>query len=294
MLTDALDETLNAADRVRFDAHIAACSACEAVLSDAQRGLAWLEMLRSPRPEPPAELLERILARTSGQTAFEPSSQAAVQGSTYPAGTGTAWTVPLPAPAGRGIAPWSAQAPGFAAISARIRLAASGRPLGAGFLQPRLAMTAAMAFFSIALTLNLTGVRLSQVHAGDLKPTSLRRSLYRADARVVQYYEGLRVVYELESRVHDLETQPESSAPSPVLSPSAAPESAPGSPASKPPDTTPGPGSSRREGLRPTARVLAARENFLLGPQRSTAIDARIGITCPSLFFAEKKAGALV
>ena len=72
-------------------------------------------------------------------------------------------------------------------------------------LQPRLAMTAAMAFFSIALTLNLTGVRVSELRLSDLKPSSLKRSMYEANAHVVRYYTNLRVVYELESRVHDLQ-----------------------------------------------------------------------------------------
>jgi hypothetical protein len=72
-------------------------------------------------------------------------------------------------------------------------------------LQPRLAMTAAMAFFSIALTMNLTGVRLSQLRASDLKPSSILRSCYEAKAKVVRYSDNLRVVYELESRVRDLQ-----------------------------------------------------------------------------------------
>jgi Mg-chelatase subunit ChlI len=72
-------------------------------------------------------------------------------------------------------------------------------------LQPRLAMTAAMAFFSIALTLNLTGVRLSALHASDFKPSNIMRTAYAAKARVVQYSDNLRVVYELESRVRDLQ-----------------------------------------------------------------------------------------
>jgi hypothetical protein len=67
-------------------------------------------------------------------------------------------------------------------------------------------MTAAMAFFSIALTLDLTGVRLQDLRASDLKPSSLSRDYHTANARVVRYYEGLRVVYELESRVHDLQS----------------------------------------------------------------------------------------
>ena len=67
-------------------------------------------------------------------------------------------------------------------------------------------MTAAMAFFSIALTMNLTGVHLQDLRASDLKPSSLKRDFTSANASVVRYYEGLRVVYELESRVHDLES----------------------------------------------------------------------------------------
>ena len=31
-------------------------------------------------------------------------------------------------------------------------------------------MTAAMAFFSIALTLNLTGIKLTEIRAADLRP----------------------------------------------------------------------------------------------------------------------------
>jgi hypothetical protein len=87
-------------------------------------------------------------------------------------------------------------------------------------MQPRLAMTAAMAFFSIALTLNLTGVRITQLKASDFTPSSLKRSFYDANAKVVRSIDNLRVVYELESRVHDLQRDADSSTPP-------APESAP-------------------------------------------------------------------
>ncbi len=66
MLADALDGALTAEEQERFDAHTAECVPCSQMLADARRGAAWLEMLRTPRPEPPAELLERILAETSG------------------------------------------------------------------------------------------------------------------------------------------------------------------------------------------------------------------------------------
>lgn len=65
-------------------------------------------------------------------------------------------------------------------------------------------MTAAMAFFSITLTLNLMGVRLADLKASDLKPSSLRRTFYEANAHMVRNVDNLRVVYEVEARVRDL------------------------------------------------------------------------------------------
>ncbi len=53
MLADALDGTLSAADQATFDLHIVGCPSCATMLADAQRGAAWMEMLKSPRPEPP-------------------------------------------------------------------------------------------------------------------------------------------------------------------------------------------------------------------------------------------------
>jgi hypothetical protein len=67
-------------------------------------------------------------------------------------------------------------------------------------------MTAAMAFFSVALTMDITGTRLQDLKPSNLRPSNLKQGFYSANARVVRYYEGLRVVYELESRVRDMET----------------------------------------------------------------------------------------
>ena len=76
------------------------------------------------------------------------------------------------------------------------------------FAEPRLLMTAAMAFFSIALTLNLTGVRLSRIRMSDLKPTSLKmyvqRQLTMASTPIIRYYDHLRFVYEVQSRMREL------------------------------------------------------------------------------------------
>jgi hypothetical protein len=82
-------------------------------------------------------------------------------------------------------------------------------------MQPRFAMTAAMAFFSIALTLNIAGVRLSALEASDLKPTNLRKSFWSVNGKVVRYYDNLRVVYELESRVREMQRESDA-APAPA------------------------------------------------------------------------------
>ncbi len=183
MLADALDGTLSAADQTIFDLHMIGCASCSAMLADARRGAAWMEMLKSPRPEPPTALLERILAETCGSSASaSPETQA--HSLRHPSTLiGRPTLVP---PSG----PMTQPAAAFGSAKvlpfrSRIASAFHLRSIGHTLLQPRLAMTAAMAFFSIALTLNLTGIRLSDIHASDFKPSSIMRSAYQAKARVV-------------------------------------------------------------------------------------------------------------
>jgi hypothetical protein len=117
-------------------------------------------------------------------------------------------------------------------------------------------MTAAMAFFSIALTLNLTGVRLSTVRLGDLRPTSIKRGFYAANAGVVRYYDNLSVVYQLESSVRDLQRDWDTP---PANQPKApAPEQPAPDQQKKDQPKQPNPGSSYRESLRPTLRDAAS------------------------------------
>src|SRR5260370_5624105 len=229
MLADALDGTLSAADQTIFDLHMIGCASCSAMLADARRGAAWMEMLKSPRTEPPTALLERILAETCGSSAaasHEPQAHSLRPPSSL---IGRPTLVP---PSGRMTQP--AAAFGSAKVlpfRSRIASAFHLRSIGHTLLQPRLAMTAAMAFFSIALTLNLTGIRLSDIHAGDFKPSSIMRSAYQAKARVVRYSDNLRVVYELESRVRDLPRSTDSdsstSTPAPQNSPPPPPATTP-------------------------------------------------------------------
>jgi len=183
MLADALDQTLSPADQAWFDKHVTSCVVCSDMLADAQRGAAWLELLKAPRPEPSAALMERILAQTSG-----------LQNETLsPIVVGQPAILPDSSPS----------MPHGNILAFRPRMPKFAGWMNAGS-QPRLAMTAAMAFFSIALTLNLTGVRLDQLHASDLNPSNVRRTYYEASADAVRYCDNLRVVRVMESRVDDL------------------------------------------------------------------------------------------
>jgi hypothetical protein len=178
LLADALDGLLKLQDEAVFTAHMAVCPACTALFEEARRGREWLKFL-SPEPEVPEGLLDKILAQTGpGQ----------VEGyGMIPAGANV---VPMP------LAPIPAwQRPGFIGSIRR-------------FAEPRLLMTAAMAFFSIALTLNLTGVRLSNVRFADLRPIAVRsfmeRRLTTASVPIIRYYDHLRFVYEVESKMRQL------------------------------------------------------------------------------------------
>jgi hypothetical protein len=174
LLADALDGLLQPEDEATFSSHMAGCAACTALFDESRRGREWLEFL-SPEPEVPEGLLDKILASTGpGQVAG------------YGLVTGSSDVLPMPPV-------W--QRPGF---MGRIRR----------FAEPRLLMTAAMAFFSIALTLNLTGVRLSDLKLANLRPSAVRsfmeRRLTMASTPIIRYYDHLRLVYEVQSRVREL------------------------------------------------------------------------------------------
>ena len=77
--------------------------------------------------------------------------------------------------------------------------------------QPRFAMSFGMAFFSLSVTLSIAGVRVSDLAHLDLRPSAIKRTYYQTTAKVVKYYENIRVVYEVESRVREFKkaTTPE-------------------------------------------------------------------------------------
>src|SRR5574341_386419 len=183
-LAEALDGALAGGERERFDAHRAACADCGPMYTAAAAGLNWMKSLEEV--EPPRNLVRNILIATSGQEA-EPE----------PAGE-SAW--------GR-VRGW---------------LPASLFPVYATVRQPRFAMSAAMAFFSVSLMLQVTGVQLSDLRFLDLRPSALQSSAVRSytetSSKVVKYYENIRLVYEIETRMQQLK---DAAQPDPQAQPSA-------------------------------------------------------------------------
>jgi hypothetical protein len=202
------------AERVR--AHTSECASCREKISQARKGREWLLMLKLEPLVPPSDLVAKILARTTGASETShprwstPKIPAEID-------TRTAERYSLPGYASPDFetVPSSSDAVGEDGSVGYDGIAATPvwqRPsvvlLRKTVFEPRMALVAAMAFFSISLTLNLVGVKLTSFRASDLEPQAMRRAVTRqyaeANARVVHYYENLRIVYEVESRVHQL------------------------------------------------------------------------------------------
>jgi hypothetical protein len=255
-LADALDGLLRPEDEATFSAHMAVCPACTALFDEARRGREWLEFL-SPEPEVPMGLLDKILAQTGpGQ----------VEG--YGLVTAGSNVLPMP-PA------W--QRPGFVGNVRR-------------FAEPRLLMTAAMAFFSLSLTLYLTGFRLSSVRLADLRPTAVRsfmeRRLNMASTPIIRYYDHLRFVYEVESRMRELRRTTEG-------------EGQTGGSQDKPKDSAPGESKQNPGGQNPGGQDPAHKEGGSrvdppqqsVNPANDDSIDAiQASQTFDSLRFGDRSA----
>ena len=200
LLVDAMDGLLQPEDEAVFSNHMATCAACTEMFEQVRRGREWLEFL-SPEPQVPSDLLHKILAET-GHGKFNLNKSEAGTVASAELGDASLGSAAMMPPV------W--QQPGF---SGRMRR----------FAEPRLLMTAAMAFFSIALTLSITGVRISRVSMADLKPSSVRsvveKRIMTASTPLVRYYDHLRFVYEVESRMREMRQSSESERSAPAQEP---------------------------------------------------------------------------
>ena len=172
LLSDALDGLMAGQALADFKSHAEACVDCGPLFTNAQAGMSWMKSLAAV--EAPPMLIHNILAATS--MAAVPASQTA---------TGevisSSWLSPT----------WVWLRPAFSTV-----------------MQPRFAMTAAMAFFSISMLLNIAGLRLKDLRYLDLRPSAITTTAsvgyHETTAKVVKYYENIRLVYELESRMKAL------------------------------------------------------------------------------------------
>ena len=184
LLSDALDGVLTGLQLDAFQAHARSCSVCGPLLVEVEAGRNWLKDLTEV--EPPATLVTNILASTTGVDTQR-------------------LRVNVSAPQPR--ITWVEKAQAWAS--------AAMQPIWATVRQPRFAMSFGMAFFSLSVALSVLGVKPADLRQVSLRPAALRHTYYNAQARVVRYYENIRFVYEVESRVREFKRSVTPAEPAP-------------------------------------------------------------------------------
>jgi len=169
LLIEALDETLSGQKLKSFQAHARVCAMCGPLLAEADAGRRWLKSLAEA--EPPANLVNNILLATTGYASKRSAVGAKTEVSWFD--NVTAWLRPVFTPV---VSVWR---------------------------QPRFAMSFGMAFFSLSVSLSLAGIKVSDLRQLALRPTAIKRTYYETTGRAVKYYENIRFVYEIESRVRE-------------------------------------------------------------------------------------------
>src|SRR3984885_9531842 len=173
LLSDALDGVLTGTGLDRFQAHARICQACGPLLAEAEAGRNWLKGLTEV--EPPASLVMNILASTTGVDTQR------LRATTRPPAH-IAW--------------WEH-------VQASLLESVFG-PIWETVRQPRFAMSFGMAFFALSVGLTVAGVKPADLRQISLRPSAIRHTYYSTQARVVHYYENVRIVYEVESRVGEI------------------------------------------------------------------------------------------
>lgn len=180
LLADYVDGTLRGDAASALEAHLTGCPACAELARDSAGAVAFME--RASTVEPPAELVTRIL--------FEVTA-----------------------------------GPSHAIVKPSLTRRLFGRLFGGVFesiLQPRFAMGMAMTVLSFAMIGRFTHVR--QLTPADLDPvkvwTAAEDRVVRWYNRGVKYYDSLKVVYEIQTRLKEwADEQPGSTQPQPATSP---------------------------------------------------------------------------
>jgi hypothetical protein len=183
LLFDVLDQKVTGSLLESFRAHARSCSNCGPMFTEIEAGQHWLKSLTEV--EPPANLVHNILAATSGLATYRFQEPAAAHYQPSLSERVREWTDSF-----------------FVPIWSTVR-------------QPRFAMSFGMAFFSLSVALSVFGFKPRDLKQVDLSRNGLTRTYYGTQARVVRYYENMRLVYEIESRVREFKrvTTPEPAEP---------------------------------------------------------------------------------
>ena len=185
LLVDAIDGVLSGTQLHRFQVHAGSCKACGPLLAEAEAGRDWLKGLTEV--EPPASLVNNILASTTGVDSQRLRATA---------------RTPQPRIS------WLERAQAW--------LFGSMEPIWATVRQPRFAMSFGMAFFALSVGLTVAGVKPADLAQVSLRPSAIRHTYYSTQARVVRYYENIRLVYVVESRVREFKRSVAPAEPGPA------------------------------------------------------------------------------
>jgi hypothetical protein len=173
LLADALDGVLSGGKLDLFQAHVRVCPACGPLFAEAEAGRNWLKSLTEV--EPPVSLVANILASTTGVD----TQRLRVRVASPP--PRVSWLDHVQA--------WASGAM---------------QPIWATVRQPRFAMSFGMAFFALSVALSVAGVKPSDLRQISLRPAAIRHTYYSAHARVVRYYDNVRLVYEVQAYVRGI------------------------------------------------------------------------------------------
>jgi hypothetical protein len=173
LVSDALDGVLTGSKLDTFHAHSRTCAVCGPLFAEVQAGRNWLKDLTEV--EPPVSLVTSILASTTGVDTQR-------------------LRVNVSAP--QRSAGWLERAQAWAS--------GSMQPIWATVRQPRFAMSFGMAFFALSVALSVLGVKPADLRSISLRPSALRHTYYNTQARVVRYYDNIRLVYEVQAAASKL------------------------------------------------------------------------------------------
>jgi hypothetical protein len=190
LVSDALDGVLSGARLDTFHAHARTCSACGPLFAEVTAGRNWLKDLTEV--EPPVSLVDNILASTTGVD----TQRLRVNLSTS-----------QPRASRLNVSWWDrAQAWTSEAV----------QPIWATVRQPRFAMSFGMAFFSLSVALSVLGVKPADLRQVSLRPTAIRHTYYNTQARVVRYYDNIKLVYQVQAAVRGLKRNVTPAEPAPA------------------------------------------------------------------------------